>query len=66
MRKDQKKFQVTNESKEATVFSGSVEESLDVHVEAEMIPGGKKKDFTVNKKPGKKTSKRPFLAMKNQ
>ncbi|XP_068733685.1 M protein, serotype 5-like isoform X2 [Montipora capricornis] len=58
MRKDQKQFQVTTESKEATVFSGSVEESLDVHVEAEMIPGGKKKDFTVKKKTGKKTSKR--------
>ena len=29
-----------------------------VHVEAEMIPGGKKKDFTVKKKTGEKTSKR--------
>lgn len=58
MRKDQKQFQVTTESNEATVFSGSVEESLGVHVEAEMIPGGKKKDFTVKKKTGKKTSKR--------
>lgn len=42
------------------MFFGSVEESFGVYVEVEMIFGGKKKDFIVKKKIGKKISKRFF------